>query len=408
MTNPMALMQITQAFQPQVDAPGQPVGTPNPMQVQSQQFAPQYGPNMLDQFQWQPPQPTGSLENPSLDPQLFQKNQELQNAAIEYQKAATPVMTGFGRLGVLEGLARKYTSRDERDEYLGKLSEAQKRQYEVQAESRVRMAKGTAQIVSGLMGPEKAQVIGDLVYNNPQLQEKVLTSFFTASNPSNLQKMIEYAESLPPGDAKDLAVQYIQKGNGGMQLSIDKDGKILFAAGGEKLPVQSSTRAAEEVQLQSAEDAMEELSYLKEDFQMEYLGAEGVVRGTVGSAADWLGLPFFNDEKEFAGQREAFIAQNRRFVDTYRRAVTGAQASQAELTRIEQRLMNAAENGPQEWMRKFNSIILEQNRKANRQRKKLGLPMLPEKGNLVFSEQEITGKDKEKVDPKTGVTLEDW
>ena len=116
--------------------------------------------------------------------------------------------------------------------------------------------------------------------------------------------------------------------------------------------------------------------------------------------------PFWEEGKRFAAERDDFIAQNRRFVDEYRRQVTGAQASQAELARIEQRLMNAAENGKVQWMTMFNTIIKEQNRKMNRERKRMGMDLLPMEDNMMFSESDIDPTLK--VDKETGESLENW
>jgi hypothetical protein len=249
--------------------------------------------------------------------------------------------------------------------------------------------KAAVKLFTPIMGKEQAQRFGDMVIENPKLLETSLDKFFSATSPTTLQKQVEYVNTLAEGSPeKKLAMDILLKNNG-TKVSVGADGTILLATDGAELPSRSTTVGKVEDTLLAAEDAIETLGYLKEDFNADFLGIEGAVKGTVGNFADWAGLPWFNDMKEFGAQREDFIAENRRFVDEYRRQVTGAQASQAELTRIEQRLMNAATQGAQSWMRMFNTIIREQNRKANRERRKLGLDMLPELDNLVFSEEDM-------------------
>jgi len=156
-TNPLALMQITQAFQPKVDQ-SQVVGSPNPMQMQQQEQ--QMGPGLFSHME-QPPQTIGAFANPSNNPQLFQANRDLVGAARAYQDAATPVTTGLGRLGVLEGIARRFTSKDERDAYRAAVDKAQESSFMAQQQAAQALASDIYQMAVPLVGPAQATAMAD-------------------------------------------------------------------------------------------------------------------------------------------------------------------------------------------------------------------------------------------------------
>ena len=270
------------------------------------------------------------------------------------------------------------------------------KQYQAeQFQQHVNTTKTAVKLFTPIMGEEQAQRFGDMVLKNPKMLEQAMDKFFTATSPTTLQKQVEYVNALEKGSPERTLAEKILFKNSGTRLSMDADGNLLFATDGAPLPSKTTNVTEVEKGLMAAEDAVEVLGYLKEDFNADFLGLQGAVKGAVGSFADWARLPWFNDLKEFGAQREDFVAENRRFVDEYRRQVTGAQASQAELARIEQRLMNAATQGQQAWMTMFNTIIKEQNRKANRQRRKLKMDMLPLDDYLVFSREEMGLKEKE-------------
>lgn len=158
MANPMAMMQITQAFQPKVDQPGQVVGQPNPAQYQQQ--VQNAGTGLFSALE-QGPQPVAGFANPNLDPSLFGANQDLQQKARAYQDAATPVTTGLGRLGVLEGIARQFTSKDERDAYRQALDTAQQSSFAAQHAASRKMAQDIFQMALPIVGRDQAQAMAD-------------------------------------------------------------------------------------------------------------------------------------------------------------------------------------------------------------------------------------------------------
>jgi len=171
-----AMQQISQAFAPKVDQPGPVIGAPNPMQIQQQQQA-QGGSPILDRFQVGP-QTQGAYANPQNNPQLFGANQELIEAAREYEQAATPVTTGLGRLGVLEGIARRFTSRDERDAYHAAQDKAAYEKMQADQAAAQATADNVFQMAVPLVGQQQARAMAAQAMTDPkygqQAQESLL------------------------------------------------------------------------------------------------------------------------------------------------------------------------------------------------------------------------------------------
>lgn len=265
----MALMQMANAFAPKVDPPGQVIG--QPQVVQQQQQAQQQGPGLFSAME-QGPSPMASVPNPENDKPLFQANQEMVEAGRAYQKAATPITTGLGRMGVIEGIARHFTSKDEREAYEKSVDQTNAAKFNAQSNAARLLAQdvfqmGTTlglprdtvqamadralvdskygtQLQQSLLGEMQKQRDADRARAEEAKDEMDLTQSILALNPGMSPQQaaqIAKTENLDPVQA----VKQLQEREQYLQERQEKKYQDVIAMNSEKAAMRNSVRQIE-------------------------------------------------------------------------------------------------------------------------------------------------------------------
>jgi hypothetical protein len=126
----------------------------------------------------------------------------------------------------------------------------------------------------------------------------------------------------------------------GQTIKVGPDGTITISEGAD-LPVEGTEKAAGDMFDKGTQ--AKQIHSLTESFNPDFFTYKGRAIGAIGDVMDKFGST--NEAVQFAANRLTYVNESKRRIDEYRRLITGQQASQRELERMEQRLANAAENG---------------------------------------------------------------
>lgn len=139
------------------------------------------------------------------------------------------------------------------------------------------------------------------------------------------------------------------------ELNTKKGQEINVYTGEERVPLTKKEYNASMKSLKGLEDRAAMLKRAGEKMAKKYLTLYGRVKSSIGRGLDKLGVED-NAAVEFNAKRSEFVQEVGQYFDQYRREITGAAASELEMQRLIDNLMNPS-MGPIEFETALNAEI---------------------------------------------------
>lgn len=209
-----------------------------------------------------------------------------------------------------------------------------------------------ASVVNMEDGPEKQQAVAAIASKGNQLMgyeifnpndpnKAILGMQILATKTSeDLQKNPMLARSIYGDEKFNQMKQDLNKvqGQGGLNISMDEEGKVseISMGGGSK---QAANKSIE--RYDAAIEFGDNMKLVKEAFNPDSLGWAAKAKNWYLDIRDKSGAELTPEQKDFVDKREGLITNVEQMFNAYRKAITGAAASEKELENLRNTFLNA-------------------------------------------------------------------